>query len=145
MLRNFKTENAFLARLQCDCDTVHLVKVNSGSTHGYMLAPSIAKSWRSLESCLLRTSDILFDTVRRQPEMAFPFDPFWPNPSEYCYENVYPTEAAAKAAVLKRRDACALLGARCPIAIALCTEPPDTDPLTAFASTAEQWSKRIPS
>lgn len=128
MVRNFKTENAFLARLHCDRDTVHLVKVDSGSTRGYMLAPSVAKSWRSLESCLLRTSDILFDTVRGRPEMLFPFDPFWPNPSEYRYKDVYPTEAAAKAAALKGRDACALLAARCTMAIALCTVHPDTNP-----------------
>lgn len=128
MVRHFKTENAFLARLHCDCDTVHLVKINSGSTRGYMLAPSVAKSRRSLEDCLLRTSDILFDTVCGRPEMSFPFDSFWPNPSEYRYKDVHPTEAAAKAAALKGRDACALLAARCTMAIALCTVHPDINP-----------------
>ncbi|KAI0640277.1 hypothetical protein C8Q77DRAFT_1046508, partial [Trametes polyzona] len=86
-----------------------------------MLSPTVAKSWWQLERSLLRVCDILLEAASGSREAKFPFDPFWPNPSEYSYRDPFPTMSAARVAALKARDACAILAAWCTMAIALLT------------------------
>ncbi|KAI0373835.1 hypothetical protein BV20DRAFT_937302, partial [Pilatotrama ljubarskyi] len=128
VLKRPRQEDVFLSRLRTDLRAIHVVKVESGTLRGYTVAPSIRKSWQHLEDSLLRLSGILLEAVRDGPESKFPFDPYWPNPSEFRYKEVHISETAARISALKARDACLLLAARCSMAIALCSRDPDAQP-----------------
>ncbi|KAI1783061.1 hypothetical protein LXA43DRAFT_837599, partial [Ganoderma leucocontextum] len=52
----------------------------------------------------------------------------WPSPSQRGYMDVHRSEYAARKAAEKSRDACALLVARCTMAIALVTTDPNANP-----------------
>ncbi|KAI1789777.1 hypothetical protein LXA43DRAFT_856405, partial [Ganoderma leucocontextum] len=54
--------------------------------------------------------------------------PYWPSPSERGYRNVHRDEYTARKAAGKSRDACALLVARCTMAIALVTTDTSANP-----------------
>ena len=143
MLRSFKAETSFLARLRMHTEDVPIVKTDKG----YALAPDVIDSWRALESVLVAFSDTLLSVAYASPEAKFPFDAFWPLPKDFGYRQVHAVRASAHAAAMRARNACALLLARCTMAVALCTvpgeEPPRWIPALHQASVSPAWVDKL--
>ncbi|KAI0713028.1 hypothetical protein C8T65DRAFT_574257, partial [Cerioporus squamosus] len=64
-------------------------------------------------------SELFLNSAYGRPEAKFPFDPFWPIPSECGYKRVHKFAHYARTAALKSLDACHVLMARCSMSIAL--------------------------
>lgn len=138
MLKRYDTESAFLARLNVDPKAVRIVKYDTG----YMLNPEIQKSWYALENSLRFVSTALLNVALPNPEARFSLDSsFWPLPSERGYRKVHKSEYLARKAAGQSRDACALLVARCTLAIALVTTDPNANPPQWYQILTE---KKVP-
>ena len=57
-----------------------------------------------------------------------PFDVHWGLPTSFGYRKAHRTSVGARKAAMHARDACALLLARCTMAIALCSEQAEEPP-----------------
>ncbi|TBU36528.1 hypothetical protein BD309DRAFT_933489 [Dichomitus squalens] len=132
-------DNRLLARLNCDARKVALVRAQSGDgRQGFMLNPELQKSWRSLENSLLYIWNKLEAAIPRSAEFAFPMDVFWGLPSTFGYCHVHFSDARARVAIAKSRDACLVLAARCTLAIALISTDSNTEPPRWFRVLADQ-------
>ncbi|RPD52485.1 hypothetical protein L227DRAFT_514740, partial [Lentinus tigrinus ALCF2SS1-6] len=85
-------------------------------------------AWRTLEDTLLYVTDVLLNHVAHQSELCFPFDPFWPTPTECGYKRTWRIPQEARRAAFRSLDACRVLLARCTMAIGLATPEKDTNP-----------------
>ena len=72
-----------------------------------------------MEGSLYVVSEILLLHISKIPEAKFPFDAFWPLPSDFGYRQDHTTFLSAKCAIFRSRDAFFLLAFRCTLAIAL--------------------------
>ena len=124
MLKHFNHESAFLGRLQCHPGALPIIK----SDLGYVLSQDVRESWERLETALYSVSEVLFAASSNNAEAKMPFDAHWSLPTAFGYRKGHRTSSGARKAALCARDACALLLARCTMAIALCggreEEPP---------------------
>ena len=121
ILRKFDTESAFFARLAIDPKHVPLAQVDGG----YMLDPEVMKAWLNLESILTHVSNFLLQHSSGRPEAKFPFDSFWPSPTECGYRKTHKDAHVARVAAARSLDAfCALMG-RCSMSIAINLPDPD--------------------
>ncbi|PIL26011.1 hypothetical protein GSI_11765 [Ganoderma sinense ZZ0214-1] len=135
MLKRYDTECAFLAHLNVNPKTVRIVKHESR----YMLSPDIQKAWHALETSLMVISTALLSAAFPSPEAKFSVDsPFWPLPSERGYRHLHKDEYSARKAAALSRDACALLVARCTLAIALVTTDPKANPPQWYTLLADK-------
>ncbi len=129
MLKRYDTESAFLARLNVDPKRVSVVKYESRSVSGYILNPDVQKAWYALENSLTFITNKLLSVAINGLESKLPVDAsYWPSPSDWGYTMVHKDERSARRAVAKSQDACAVLAARCSMAIALVTTDANADP-----------------
>ena len=121
VLRKFDTESAFFARLAIDPKYVPLSEVEGG----YMLDAGVMQAWWKLESLLIHVSDFLLQHAYGRPEAKFPFDPFWPSPSECGYRKTHKQAHHARQAAARSLDAFRALMARCSMSIAINLPDPE--------------------
>ncbi|PIL30397.1 hypothetical protein GSI_07583 [Ganoderma sinense ZZ0214-1] len=116
MLRSSHSDSALLAQLSCDPRNPPIVTTEKKR---FALNQNVLTTWKSLEQSLYAVSETLLLHISKIPESKFPFDAFWPLPSDLGYQNDHATFQSAKNAVLRSRDAFFLLASRCTLAIAL--------------------------
>ena len=124
MLKSYSSECEFMARLNCDADTLRIVRVKDG----YRLHEDIQNSWCRLEEMFVAITGSLMDSQRHNPEVVYSWDAHWTLPNACGYLQTHRSAAAARSAAMRSRDACVLLLARCSMAIALCASVTDMDP-----------------
>ena len=117
MLKRYSFETAFMARLKCHARELPIVKTE----WGYVLADELRVAWAELEDTFAKITDLLLRSQHKNPEAEFPYGAYWPLPRETGYRMAHRTSRGARTAAFQARDACALLLARCSMAIALCT------------------------
>ena len=115
MLKSFDRESALLGSLQVN--PKHIAIIRRGN--GWVLEPAVVEAWATLESHLLCVTDTLLQHAANRDEYCFPFDAYWPNPTECGYKRQWQDEQAARSAAYRSLDACRVLVARCSMAIAL--------------------------
>nr|VWO99258.1 N/A [Ganoderma boninense] len=116
MLRSSHSDSSLLLRLNCDPRKPPIVTTEKKR---YALSEDVLTAWMDLEQSLYAVSETLLLHISKIPEAKFPFDAFWPLPSECGYRKEHPTFQSARKAVLRSRDAFFLLASRCTLAIAL--------------------------
>ena len=124
MLKRYHAESGFLSGVQVNPRDIAIVR------HGdhWVLDGTVVDAWARMERHLLHVSDILLQEVAHRDEYCFPFDAFWPNPSECGYKNDWPNEHSARVAAYRSLDACRVLLARCTMAVALATHDTNQQP-----------------
>ena len=115
MLKSFDCESALLASLQVN--PKHIAIIRRGNR--WVLDPVVVEAWAMLESHLLCVTDTLLQHVANRDEYCFPFDAYWPNPTECGYKQEWADQQVARSAAYRSLDACRVLLARCSMAIAL--------------------------
>ena len=118
MLKRYHAESAFLAGVQVNPRDIAIFKRGDR----WVLDGAVVDAWARLERHLLHVSDTLLEEVAHRREYCFPFDPFWPNPSDCGYKKEWPSEHSARVAAYRSLDACRVLLARCTMAVALATD-----------------------
>lgn len=116
MLRSSHSDSSLLARLNCDPRNPPIITTGKKR---FALSQNVLTTWKDLEHCLCAVSEVLLLHISKIPEAKFPFDAFWPLPSDCGYQKDYATFPSARNAVLRSRDAFFLLASRCTLAIAL--------------------------
>ena len=113
-----------MARLDCDANTIPIIKTE----WGYTLREDIREAWRRLENMFLSITGMLLASCHGSKEAKMPFDAHWALPRECGYLHGHRTGHAARIAAMRSRDACVLLLARCTMATALCAQLGESPP-----------------
>lgn len=140
MLKSYHSESSFLAGVQVNAQQISLLQRGNR----WVLDPAVVEAWSRLESNLLHVCDALLQDVAIPEEYCFPFDAFWPNPSDCGYKKEWGSAHGARVAAYRSLDACRVLLARCTMAVALaspdlCARPPRWVKVLLQKKVPPQW------